>query len=122
MQTVNRRALGDEGENLVAEQLVRDGFVIRARNVLCRRGELDIVAEKGQLLCFVEVRMRSSATWGDPSQTVMRAKQRRVILAAFEYLQRHRLGDRMIRFDVATVVGQGRAGVVELIPNAFDAW
>ena len=119
---VDTKAFGDAGETLVAEQLVRDGFTVRDRNVHCRRGELDIVAEKGQLLCFVEVRMRSSAVWGDPSMTVQRGKQRKVILSAMEYLQKHRITNRMIRFDVASVVGRGRTAVVEVIPNAFEAF
>lgn len=121
-ELVNRKQFGDLGESLVAEQLVRAGYRIRDRNVQCRRGELDIVAERGALLCFVEVRMRSTSVWGDPSLTVSREKQRKVIYSAMEYLQRHRLSGRLIRFDVASVVGRGRAGVVELIPNAFEAW
>lgn len=121
-EAVSRRQLGDVGEELVAEQLVREGFVVRDRNVLCRRGELDIVAERGRLLCFVEVRMRSSPAWGDPSLTVSRTKQRKVILSAMEYLQKNRLQDRLIRFDVASVLGRGRTAVVELIVDAFEAW
>ncbi|MBL9038392.1 MAG: YraN family protein [Archangium sp.] len=118
----NRRALGDEAEALVAETLERKGFTILARNVLARRGEVDVVASLGGVLCFVEVRMRSTARWGDPALTVSRAKQRRVVLAAMEYLQRHRLTGCAVRFDVASVVGRGADAHVELIPDAFEAW
>lgn len=120
MQT-QRRKSGDAAEQLVVEHLEREGWTIRDRNVLCRRGELDVVAEKGPVLAFVEVRMRSTAAWGDPSQTVTFGKQRKVVLAAHEYCQRHRLFARVIRFDVASVVGRGREGHVELIPDAFEA-
>lgn len=116
-----RRAVGDEAEQLAVEHLEREGYRIRDRNVSCRRGELDVVAEKGDVLAFVEVRMRSSAVWGDPSMTVTHAKQRKVVLAAHEYCQRHRLFARVIRFDVASVVGKGREGNVEHIIDAFDA-
>ena len=116
-----KRAVGDEAEQLAVEHLEREGYTIRDRNVLCRRGELDVVAEKGDVLAFVEVRMRSSAVWGDPSMTVTHAKQRKVVLAAHEYCQRHRLFARVIRFDVASVVGKGRQGHVEHIVDAFDA-
>lgn len=121
MAKLNRRAVGDEAEQLVVEHLEREGYVVRDRNVLCRRGELDVVAEKGGVLAFVEVRMRSTDTWGDPSMTVMGAKQRKVVLAAHEYCQRHRLFARVIRFDVASVIGRGRSGQVELITDAFEA-
>lgn len=121
MGATSRRAIGDEAEQLVVEHLEREGYLIRDRNVLCRRGELDVVAEKGDVLAFVEVRMRSTAVWGDPSMTVMHAKQRKVVLAAHEYCQRHRLFARVIRFDVASVVGRGRGGHVEYIADAFEA-
>jgi Holliday junction resolvase-like predicted endonuclease len=65
--------------------------------------------------------MRSTAVWGDPSQTVGRAKQRKVVLTALRYLQQHRILERVIQFDVASVVGRGRTGVVEIIPDAFEA-
>ncbi len=121
MAQLNRRAVGDEAEQLVVEHLEREGYVVRDRNVLCRRGELDVVAEKGGVLVFVEVRMRATDTWGDPAMTVMGAKQRKVVLAAHEYCQRHRLFARVIRFDVASVIGRGRSGQVELITDAFEA-
>ena len=120
-EVTQKRAVGDEAEQLAVEHLEREGYTIRDRNVLCRRGELDVVAEKGDVLAFVEVRMRSSAVWGDPSMTVTHAKQRKVVLAAHEYCQRHRLFARVIRFDVASVVGKGRQGHVEHIVDAFDA-
>lgn len=121
MAQTSKQAFGGAAEQLVVEHLEREGWRVRDRNVLCRRGELDVVAEKGEVLAFVEVRMRSTAAWGDPSQTVTFAKQRKVVLAATEYCQRHRLFQRVIRFDVASVVGRGREGVVEYIADAFDA-
>ena len=121
MGVTERRAVGDAAEQLAVEYLEREGYLIRDRNVLCRRGELDVVAEKGDVLAFVEVRMRATDVWGDPSMTVTGAKQHKVVLAAHEYCQRHRLFARVIRFDVASVVGRGREGHVEYIPDAFEA-
>lgn len=121
METKTKRQVGDEAEALVVEHYERDGWTVRDRNVLSRRGEVDIVAEKGQALAFIEVRMRATDVWGDPSLTVGRGKQRRVVLAALQYLQRQRLMDRAIQFDVASVVGKGRSGRVEIIPDAFEA-
>jgi len=118
---IDRRAFGASAEQLVAEHLERAGWRVRDRNVHCRFGELDVVAERGNVLAFVEVRMRSSAAWGDPSSSVSRSKQRKVVMAAMEYCQRNRLLERVIRFDVASVVGRGRDGHVELIEDAFEA-
>lgn len=117
-----RRIRGDEAESLAVECLERQGFRVLARNVFARGGELDVVAERGELWAFVEVRMRTSSTWGDPSETVSRVKQRRVVRSAMQFLQAHDRGrDHMIRFDVISVVGRGADARVEHIPDAFDA-
>jgi putative endonuclease len=121
MGTVDRRGFGDEAEGAAARYLEAQGYTLVERNYQCRQGELDIIAERGSLLCFVEVRMRSTAAWGDPSHTVSFAKQRRVVKAAVRYLHEQRVRDRDIRFDVISVLGRGPSAKVEHIPNAFDA-
>jgi putative endonuclease len=121
MAEIDRRAYGQEAENAAARHLESQGYRVRDRNVRCQYGEIDAVVEQDDLVCFVEVRMRSHAAWGDPAHTVSFSKQRKVVRAALHYLFRHGLADRMIRFDVVTVVGRGAAAKVEHIPNAFDA-
>lgn len=116
-----RRAFGGEAEEVAVGYLERQGYRILARNFLCPYGELDVVAEQGETLCFVEVRMRSHAAWGDPSQTVSGRKQRRVVKAALHYLFQQRRSDWAIRFDVVSVLGRGEKAQVEHIPDAFDA-
>jgi putative endonuclease len=118
---VDRRAYGDAAEAAAARFLETRGYRIRSRNFRCRYGELDIVAEQGDTVCFVEVRMRSSAVWGDPAHTVSFAKQRRVVKAALHYLFAYDLREKMMRFDVVSVVGHGEQASVEHIPDAFDA-
>lgn len=118
---MDRRGLGVEGEEAAVQFLKERGYLIRDRNVYCRYGELDVVAELNELLCFVEVRTRTTNRFGGPALTVMSSKQSRVIKAAIEYLQRMRVRDRMIRFDVISVVGRGSERRIEHIPNAFDA-
>ena len=62
------------------------GFRIVTTNYRCPHGELDIVAEQADLLCFVEVRSRASAELGAPEETIDRRKRARVIHAAEHYL------------------------------------
>jgi putative endonuclease len=116
-----RKIFGGEAERVAAEYLVSRGYRIFARNFFCRYGELDVVAEKDGTICFVEVRMRSTATWGDPALTVSWKKQRRIVTAALHYLFQHDLSGRMMRFDVISVLGRGEQRQVEHIPAAFDA-
>ncbi len=113
---------GDVGEERVVQHLQRAGFDIRDRNVSCRYGELDIVAEKGDLICFVEVRTRRHTIHGDPLESVSLAKQRKVVHAAMLYLMQRQLAERRaVRFDVAAVVGTGADATLNYIENAFDA-
>lgn len=116
-----RRAFGDAGEDAAVQHLERQGYRILARNWGCPYGELDVVAEAGEVLVVVEVRTRSTGVWGDPSATVTFAKQRRVVKAALHFLFQHGLRGRMVRFDVVSVVGRGAAVQVEHLPDAFDA-
>lgn len=120
-ERTERRRFGDAAEEAAVRYLEARGWRVLARNFSCRWGELDVVAEQGETLAFVEVRMRSSAVWGDPSHTVSYAKQRRVVRAALHFLFQHRLEGRMVRFDVMSVVGRGERATVEHIPAAFDA-
>jgi putative endonuclease len=118
-----RASLGRAGEERAEAYLTGLGFRILARQHRCRRGEVDLVAEEGDCLCFVEVRARSPGPVG-PLESVTVPKQRRVILAALDYLVRHGIpvtGARAMRFDVVeihrTPEGELRP---ELCRNAFE--
>ncbi len=97
------RVLGESGEDLAAALYRRQGFTIVDRNYRCPIGELDIVARKGSVLVFCEVKTRSSDRWGDPSEAVGRAKQGRLKRLAGHWLAGHRTGHARIRFDVVAV-------------------
>jgi putative endonuclease len=117
-----RLALGRRAEELAAEFLAGRGLEILDRNHRIRRGEVDLVARDGDVLCFVEVRSRSSRAQGGPEETVGRAKARRVVAAAADWAVRHGGLDRAIRFDVVAVTfAEGAAPLVEHFPGAFEA-
>jgi putative endonuclease len=85
-----------------AERLLQcHGLSILERNYSARTGEIDIIATEGDVLVFVEVRARSHRRFGGAAKSVDKKKQRRLILTAQHYLQRHNRGiDRRCRFDV----------------------
>ena len=119
MSTAKAR-LGAAGEHAAEQLLSKKGYRIVARNHRCRRGEVDLVAEKGELLVFVEVRTRATAAFGGPEETVSWSKQRRVVTAARDFLARWRGPERGARFDVVAVV-DGRPPRLEHFENAFAA-
>jgi len=85
--TSSRRALGDLGERLAAQHLQAKGYRIREKNVRTREGEIDIVAEAGDLLVFVEVRCRRGTAMGTAAESLTAVKQRRLVALAEAYGQ-----------------------------------
>lgn len=116
----NRIGTGKRGEELAAAHLAETGYRIIERNYRCLFGEIDIVAEEGGTLVFVEVKSRRSAEYGDPQLAVGREKQKKISRIALHYLTERHLCHRPARFDVVAVkmlLGQVR---IELIRNAFE--
>lgn len=116
------RLLGKWGERLVSEYLRKRGWNILVTNYRCRLGELDIVAENGCYIAFVEVKLRKGSGYGLPREAVTREKQRKLRMTAALYLQEYP-NHRQPRFDVAEVYApQGlntSAPKITYIDNAF---
>ena len=117
-----RKRLGDAGEEIARRELVRRGYVVRERNWRCPEGELDLVAEQGELLVFVEVRTRRGDRFGTPEESITPAKRAHLIAAAQAYLQAHSLQDRDWRIDVVAVAmsERGQLERVDVIENAIE--
>ena len=96
------RLLGRWGEDRAAECLRKKGFQVTGANWKCRFGEIDLIAEDGVYLCFVEVKLRKSAAYGSAAASVDRHKQDRLRTAATLYLSRHPT-DLQPRFDVMEI-------------------
>ena len=117
-----RRAQGDAAEERACRHLERSGFTIVERNFRTRGGEIDIVARKGDLLVFVEVRSREVPGFGTPEESVTPAKRRRIVAAARRYLTNVPASSwREARFDVIAIEGVENAAVIRHYPAAFDA-
>ena len=93
---------GDQGEALAGRYLEERGYTILDRQWRCRFGELDLVAEDGTYLCFVEVKLRKSAAYGSAGDFVDGRKQSRLRAAAELYLAKHPT-DLQPRFDVIEI-------------------
>ncbi|MEX5216665.1 MAG: YraN family protein [Nitrospiraceae bacterium] len=116
-----RQQLGREGESLAERFLRSRGYHIVARNVRSPSGELDLIADDGGVLVFVEVKARRTGAFGGTSYAVDPRKQSRIVKQAAQYLARHRIHGRACRFDVVLLrSGAGPDSAVELIQNAFE--
>ncbi len=108
------------GERRVRRYLRLRGYRIVAANYRCRAGEVDLIARRGRLLCFVEVKTRRGGGHGSPLEAVTREKRQRLRRAAAHYLMGRRL-PAVCRFDVAAVHLHPRTGRarVEYLAGAF---
>ena len=118
---MEKRELGNFGEERAARYLRRRGYRIVERNFRCRQGEIDLIAEGRGFLVFVEVKLRKDERFAEAREFVTAAKQRRILAAAQLWLTQHET-DRQPRFDVVEVYApQGEKGPVRIehIEDAF---
>lgn len=114
-----RRELGARAERLVCDHLMARGFEIVGRNVRVGAKELDIIARRGDLVVFCEVRARSSAEFGSPLATIGAAKIRNVRYAARGFLHERGWRGLAVRLDAAAVVFDVPEGRLDYIEGAF---
>lgn len=114
---------GAEGEKRVANYLREKGFSVIKRNYVCRYGEIDIIAENGEYLLFVEVKTRKQGSMLSGAEAVDAFKQNRIMLTANDYIAKTQT-EKQPRFDIAEVVtyekSDGNTGYkLRYIENAF---
>jgi putative endonuclease len=112
--------LGKSGEALAIRHLKKEGYRILAHNYRNRLGEIDIIAQDGDTIVFVEVKSRRTGSFGHPKLAVNPAKQRQISKVALSYLKQYRQLDTSARFDVVSILSAGNAPNIEIIKNAFD--
>ncbi len=116
---MNTRKVGSRYEGIACDYLSDKGYKILERNYTNKLGEIDIIAESPDgVLVYCEVKYRSSSAHGTPLDAVGYAKRRRIGRAAsLHFAMKHYTDDKMCRFDVIGIYGDGR---IEHIENAFD--
>jgi len=118
----NRKEVGARGEKLAADLLKKRGYKIIQRNFRCREGEIDIVAQRGECLVFVEVRTKKNTAFGTPEESVTLSKREKLISLANAYLQAYDKPPQSWRIDVIAVelTPDNRVSRLEHIENAIS--
>ena len=123
-----KRLIGNMGERAAARFLFRKGYRILKRNYIASGAEIDIIARKGDVTAFIEVKTRNikhlSYKEARPASSVNGEKQRRIIKAA-SYYASHNPSDTRLRLDVIEVYtedsGLGlKIKEIKHIEGAFD--
>jgi len=110
--------LGKKGEDLAADHLKEAGFKILTRNWKWGKHEIDIIAEKKDLIVFVEVKTRNDDFQMPPVTAVTNEKQKSIIYAADGYLQKFNI-NKESRFDVMIIIKSGESYQIDHIEDAF---
>jgi putative endonuclease len=109
-----RKELGARGETLAAEYLAGQGYRVLSRNYRSALGELDLVAQDGPELVFVEVKTRIGGQHIAPEESVSPSKAARLARLAEAYLSDRKRHDAMWRIDVIAVLLDGTGRLVRL--------
>ena len=111
--------LGNIGENRAVDYLLTKEYVNRHRNWMSGKKEIDIVAQKDNMLIIIEVKTRSTEFFEHPKEAITKSKIKNLVQAAEDYIFEF---DIMLetRFDVVSVIPKGDTDfVIEHIEDAF---
>ena len=123
--TLKKKELGAKGEEIAVRYLQSREYKILERNYRIRFGEIDIIAEQGENLVFIEVKTRADKHFGSPFESVTKRKQKQLSKVALEYISKKDWHNRPARFDVVGIELQEgentfQNAAIELLQNAFD--
>lgn len=112
---------GKIAEDLAAEYLQKNGYKVVTRNFRFQKAEIDIIAEKENLIIIVEVKARSTDAFILPQEAVTKTKIRSIVSAANHYLEEFNRSNE-VRFDIISVLPDERKNlIIEHIIDAFEA-
>lgn len=117
---MTKSEIGRLGEESVCSYLIERGYTISSRNYRIKGGEIDIIAENGDYIAFVEVKSRKPDSMVNGFEAVNKRKRGLIIKTAADYCCKH---PNMLqpRFDVAQVIIEnGRVLSIDYILNAYD--
>ena len=110
--------LGKFGEELAVEFLQKNGYDILETNWTFQKAEIDIIAQKDNILAVVEVKTRSSIEFGLPQDFVKPKKILLLVKAVNEYVISNDL-DVEVRFDIIAIYKEDKTYKIEHIEDAF---
>ena len=110
--------LGKLGEELAENYLTKNGYTILETNWTFQKAEIDIIAQKANILAIVEVKTRSSIDFGLPQDFVKPKKIQLLVKAVNEYVVSRDL-DVTVRFDIIAINKEGKDFNVDHIEDAF---
>jgi len=119
--TRERIDLGKEGEDLAVDHLEKNGYKIVKQNYRSLYGELDVIALDKEILCFIEIKTRTSDLYGHPLESITKSKINKIAKTAMYFMGENDLLDSCARFDVVSILQKDSDKFdIEIIKNAFE--
>jgi putative endonuclease len=117
----NTKNIGNIGEKLTEEYLIKESYVILERNYRSKYGEIDIIALKNDKIFFFEVKTRKSLNYGLPVEAYTRTKQDRIIKTALIYINNMKI-KKSFQFNLVSIVLNDTNNIKEfkIYENAID--
>ena len=110
--------LGKEGEELAARFLTKQGYVILEKNYRFQKAEIDIIAQKDDVICAVEVKTRSTPEFGNPQDFVKPKQIKLLVKAINQYVEDTKL-NLDVRFDIVAIIKNKQGTRLEHLKDAF---
>ncbi|KMQ69748.1 hypothetical protein ACM39_01480 [Chryseobacterium sp. FH2] len=113
---------GKKAEDLAAAFLQKNGYKVLIRNFRFQKAEIDIIAEKDNLIIIAEVKARSTDAFMLPQEAVTKTKIKLIVSAANHYLEEFNKNNE-VRFDIISVLPDKNGNlIIEHIADAFEAF
>lgn len=114
--------LGKKAEDLATEFLIKNGYKILVRNFRYQKAEIDIIAEKENLIIITEVKARSTDAFMLPQEAVNKRKISLIVSAANHFMEEFNKNQE-VRFDIISVLPDEKGKlIIEHIVDAFEAF
>ena len=97
------KQIGDKGEDLAVTYLIEQSYIVICRNYRYRRAEIDVIAQRGDVVVFVEVKSKSYTAYGEPEESITSYKEKLIFDAANSWIFQNSY-DGQIRFDIISIV------------------
>jgi putative endonuclease len=116
---IEKKVLGNIGEIKSCEYLESVGYLILEKNFRCVFGEIDIIARREDVICFVEVKTRATSSYGEPLESVNPLKTARIKIIASYYLGVKNLNNFEVSFDIISIKASGKKFHLQHFENCF---
>lgn len=117
-QSVSTTQKGSEAETMAASFLARQGYQVLCRNYRYGKSEIDLIAQKGSFIVFVEVKYRTNTSFGHPEQVISYQQVNRIATAAQAWMESQKI-DAPVRYDVISITSSAGMPIIRHFEDAI---